>query len=119
MPTITVENFGSFEVAAGTRLVNALEDAGIHILHRCGGNARCTTCRVQFHAGEPQQITAAEAQKWSERSESGYRLSCQCLVEDDMHLSVINTLQSSGLDDPGSRPADQITPEPEWVKRNS
>lgn len=118
MPTITVTNFGVFDVPANTRLVNALEDAGIPILHRCGGNARCTTCRVKFHSGEPRQITLAEIQKWSERGESGYRLSCQCLVEGDMHLTVINTLQSSGLDDPGKRPTDHITPTPEWVKRN-
>jgi photosystem II stability/assembly factor-like uncharacterized protein len=30
------------------RLVNAIEkDAGVDILHACGGNARCTTCRVE------------------------------------------------------------------------
>lgn len=56
MPKISVEKFGSFEVAAGKRLVNALEDAGIQILHRCGGNARCTTCRVQFHVANHSKL---------------------------------------------------------------
>ncbi len=61
MPTLTVENVGSFEIPEGKRLVLALtEDAGIDQLHACGGNARCTTCRVEFVAGEPEQITTAE-----------------------------------------------------------
>ena len=49
MPKLTVEDVGTFEVPEGKRLVNALTDeAGIDQLHACGGNARCTTCRVQF-----------------------------------------------------------------------
>ena len=47
MPTVTVEGEKAFEVETGKKLVLAIEDAGIDILHRCGGNARCTTCRVQ------------------------------------------------------------------------
>ena len=52
MPTVTVEGEKSFEVAAGTKLVLAIEDAGIDILHRCGGVAKCTTCRVQVLSGD-------------------------------------------------------------------
>ena len=52
MPTVTVEGEKSFEVENGKKLVLAIEDAGIDILHRCGGNARCTTCRVQILAGD-------------------------------------------------------------------
>ena len=47
MPKVTVDETTTFETPAGTKLVLAIEDAGIDILHRCGGNARCTTCRVQ------------------------------------------------------------------------
>ena len=47
MPRLTVEGIGDFEVPAGKRLVLALKDeAGIDQLHACGGNSRCTTCRV-------------------------------------------------------------------------
>jgi len=53
MPTVTVEGENSFEVEEGKKLVLAVEDAGIDILHRCGGNARCTTCRVQVVSGDP------------------------------------------------------------------
>ena len=56
MPKLTVEGYGSFEVPDGKRLVLAIEqDAGVDILHACGGNARCTTCRVEFIEGEPAQ----------------------------------------------------------------
>ena len=33
---------------------------GVDVLHACGGNARCTTCRVEFVTGEPDQTTQAE-----------------------------------------------------------
>ena len=61
MPKLTVEGVGTFDVPEGKRLVLALEDdAKIDQLHACGGNARCTTCRVEFLAGEPEQMTVAE-----------------------------------------------------------
>ena len=61
MPNITVTGVGTFQVPAGKRLVNALEDeCGIDQLHSCGGVARCTTCRVVFSAGEPPRMTKAE-----------------------------------------------------------
>ena len=52
MPILTVEGYGSVSVTEGKRLVLAIEqDAGVDILHACGGNARCTTCRVEFIDG--------------------------------------------------------------------
>ena len=115
MAKLTIEGYGTFDVPQGKRLVKAIEDAGVDILHRCGGNARCTTCRVEFIEGEPQKRTVAERNKLREKGESGIRLSCQCLAEDGMRVRVLNTLQSTGLDSPGDDPADEITPEPEWI----
>jgi len=41
MPSLTVEEVGTFEVPAGKRMVLALiDEAGIDQLHACGGNAR-------------------------------------------------------------------------------
>jgi ferredoxin len=56
---VQIEAIGlqTFEAKEGERLVLAIEDAGIDILHRCGGNARCTTCRVEFVSGEPDTGT--------------------------------------------------------------
>ena len=68
MPKLTVDGYGTFEVLAGKRLVLAVEqDAGVDILHACGGNARCTTCRVEFLSGEPSAMTEAEKHAISHR----------------------------------------------------
>jgi ferredoxin len=105
MPRIEVEGYGTFEVPAGTRLVNALEANGVDILHRCGGHARCTTCRVTFSAGEPAQMTRAEYNKLDLQDLLGEaRLACQILVEGDMALRPLLTLHESGLPDPGPAP---------------
>ena len=115
MPKLTIEGHGTFEIEHSTRLVHAIRDSGVDILHRCGGYAKCTTCRVEILEGEPPHRTAAEQEKLREKGESGIRLSCQCLVENDMTVRVLNTLQSTGLDSPGDTPEKQITPEVEWV----
>jgi ferredoxin len=60
MPKLTVEEVGTFDVEPGQRLVLAIEQHGVDILHACGGNARCTTCRVEFASGEPGRMTKAE-----------------------------------------------------------
>ena len=111
MPKLKIENVGEFEIQKGTRLVLALEGNGGEPLHRCGGYARCTTCRVEFMAGEPETMTQAEKEKLeSQRNLGKFRLSCQCTVDQDMHVKVLMPLSESGLDDPGSRPEDQVTP---------
>ena len=115
MPKLRIEGHGTFDVNAGKRLVKAIEDQGINILHRCGGYAKCTTCRVEILDGEPARMTRAEQEKWKEKNAQGLRLSCQLTVEGDMYLKVINTLESTGLDDPGDTPEDDITPKPEWI----
>ncbi|RMG86078.1 MAG: (2Fe-2S)-binding protein [Chloroflexi bacterium] len=118
MPKITVEGVGTFDVPQGKRLVLALEDAGVDILHRCGGNARCTTCRVHFLAGEPQQMTLAERERLDANLLTGKaRLSCQITCEDDMHIEVPYRVSQGAAEDAGPRPADAITPKPVWVEK--
>lgn len=121
MPQLTVQEVGTFEVPQGKRLVNALsDDAGVDQLHACGGNARCTTCRVQFVAGEPQRITQAEKELLEARgltAHPGLRLSCQLTMEHDMTVKAISRLAGSGRADAGKRPADEIQPPPAWTER--
>lgn len=118
MPQLTVDGFGTFDVSEGKRLVLALsEDAGVDQLHACGGNCRCTTCRVEFVSGEPSMMTQAEKDKLAERDLSGVRLSCQILVNDDMHVRAISRLEGSGRSDPGSKPEPDIHPDPVWVSK--
>ncbi len=109
MPKLTVEGVGTFDVPAGKRLVLALEvEARIDQLHACGGNARCTTCRVEFIAGEPPTMTEAERQVLAARGLTGVRLSCQILTDQDMAVRGISRLAGSGRKDVGPRPADAI-----------
>ncbi len=118
MPKLTVEGVGEFEVPAGKRLVLALEDeAGVDQLHACGGNARCTTCRVEFIAGEPERMTVAEKQVLAARAVTGARLSCQIICDHDMTVRAISRLTGSGRPDPGPSPQPHITPPPEWIAK--
>jgi ferredoxin len=118
MPKLTVEGVGEFEVPAGKRLVLALEDeAGVDQLHACGGNAACTTCRVEFVSGEPDQMTQAEKDVLAKRGLTGVRLSCQIACDRDMAVRCISRLAGSNRKGVGDRPADEITPPPVWVPK--
>src|SRR5271155_3666989 len=119
MPNLTVDGVGTFDVPSGKRLVLALEDeAKIDQLHACGGNARCTTCRVEFTAGEPDKMTVAEKTLLAARGLSGIRLSCQIVCDHDMTVRIISRLAGSGRANAGGRPADGIQPEPvEWTTK--
>ena len=119
MPKLTVEGVGEFEVPAGKRLVNALVDeCGVDQLHACGGVARCTSCRVQFVAGEPTAMTKAEKDVLAAKGIAGtpgLRLSCQITCDADMTVRAMSRLAGSGRADAGGRPADAIQPPPEWT----
>ena len=107
MLTVTVEDEKSFEVEPGKKLVLAIEDAGIDIMHRCGGNARCTTCRVQVLAGDPGAMQALEEERLAREGSLGpdIRLSCQIRVQSDLTVNVLNRAAASGIT-PGPRPED-------------
>jgi ferredoxin len=119
MPKLSVDGVGTFDVPAGKRLVLALEDeAKVDQLHACGGNARCTTCRVEFVSGEPEQMTAAEKAVLAARGLTGVRLSCQIRCDHDMTVRAISRLAGSGRPDVGPRPMDDIQPQPvTWVTK--
>ena len=118
MPKLSVEGFPTVEVAAGKRLVLAIEqDAGVDVLHACGGNARCTTCRVEFIEGEPDRMTLAEQQVLAAKGATGVRLSCQIVCDHDMKVRAISRLTGSGRPDSGPTPATEITPPPQWLER--
>lgn len=108
MPKIEVEGRGTFEVPAGKKLVLALEDNGVDVLHRCGGNARCTTCRVEVLEGDPGAMGDAERNKLQEKGipdDGKIRLSCQIQVSGDLKVRPAMTVASSGMD-AGPRPAE-------------
>ena len=115
MPKLTVDGAGEFDVPVGKRLVLALTDvAKVDQLHACGGNARCTTCRVEFISGEPDQMTESEKAVLAGRGLTGVRLSCQILCEHDMSVKCISRLAGSGRIDAGKQPEEAIAPPPVW-----
>ena len=119
MPKLTLENVGEFEVPSGKRLVLALEqEGGIDPLHACGGNARCTTCKVEFIEGEPDKITVAEKETLEARGLTGVRLSCQILCDHEMTVRAISRFEGSGRKDAGNPVDEQLQPQPvQWTER--
>jgi len=118
VPKLTVEG-QTVDVAEGQRLVLAIEEAGVEIGHRCGGYARCTTCRVAFTEGEPATMTRAEYDKLSERGLLGqYRLSCQIVCDHDMAIAeVAMTKTNQGWTDTGPAPEPTVTPEATFLTK--
>ena len=119
MPKLEVEGVGTFDVEEGKRLVLAIEeDAGVDIQHQCGSYAHCTTCRVTFVEGEPEDMTQAEMMALQMRDLlEKQRLSCQILCEEDMKLRVGLTVSGSKANSAGGKPEEEITPEPVWIER--
>jgi ferredoxin len=116
MPKLTIDG-NTYDVEAGKRLVLAIEEAGIRIGHRCGGFARCTTCRVEFLAGEPETMTRAEHDKLVERGLYGSaRLACQIVCDHDMSIHPLVTAESMPQwdGDTGPAPEPNVTPAAEW-----
>lgn len=111
MPQIeatTATGTRTIDAPEGKKLVLVLEDAGIDILHRCGGNARCTTCRVEVLEGNPGEMGELERNRLALELElaDNVRLSCQIRVHNDLKVRVINQASVKGMD-AGPRPFDE------------
>lgn len=118
MAKLTIEGVGEFQVADGKRMILALtDDAKIDQLHACGGNARCTTCRVEFLSGEPERMTEAEKAVLQAKGISGVRLSCQIECMNEMSVRIISRLAGSGRVDAGKRPTETMAPPPVWTTK--
>jgi ferredoxin len=110
MPRIKAEAANGtteFEAGEGRKLVLALEDSGIDILHRCGGNAKCTTCRVEVLEGNAGEMGELERNRLAMETglAENVRLSCQVRINDHLHVRVINTSSERGIP-AGPRPVD-------------
>jgi ferredoxin len=118
MPELTVDG-KSGDVPEGRRLVLAIESLGVNIGHRCGGNARCTTCRVEFVEGEPDTMTEAEYIRLKARDLYGqYRLSCQIICDHPMSVRPQMTLENQeSWTDTGPPPDPTVQPTAEWFPR--
>jgi len=94
MPRVTFLHYGetSGDVDVNISLLEAAPTLGLPLNHDCGGNASCTTCRVEVQAGldqlseidfDEQDLLDREA-----LSESRHRLACQARVLGDVVVRV-------------------------------
>jgi ferredoxin len=104
---VTATDERTLDAEEGRKLVLVLEDGGVDILHRCGGNAKCTTCRVEVLEGEAAEMGDAERNRLAMETglAENVRLSCQVHVAGDMKVRVVNQVSVRGLD-AGPRPVD-------------
>lgn len=93
---VTVEGFGSFDVEEGTKLVLAMEQNGVDVSHRCGGNARCTTCRSVFSTPEPPMADKEKDCLVEDGVLGDFRLSCQIRVDRDMTVKPLMLASEQG-----------------------
>jgi uncharacterized 2Fe-2S/4Fe-4S cluster protein (DUF4445 family) len=85
--TIRFEPAGrQVEVAAGTLLSDAAQQAGVDILMPCGGQGRCGRCAVVVQEGDVRRRSTAHLSP--EDVKEGYALACQASVEEDVVILV-------------------------------
>ncbi|MDH5639755.1 MAG: (2Fe-2S)-binding protein [Nitrospira sp.] len=94
MPRVTFLYFEEItgDVELNTSLLDAAKTLGFSLNHDCGGNASCTTCRVEVQAGlehlseidfDEQDLLDREA-----LSDPRHRLACQARVQGDVIVRV-------------------------------
>lgn len=85
MTAITVLPSGkTYDIAAGTTLLKALQSVGEPINSKCGGEAKCEACHVFVTSGRKSlsRITPAENEKLDSMVgiSSNSRLACQAVL---------------------------------------
>jgi ferredoxin, 2Fe-2S len=82
----------SGEVPENTSLLEAAEALGFPLTHDCGGNASCTTCRVEVEDGlENLSEVDFDEQDLLDRenlTQAFHRLGCQARVTGDVRVRV-------------------------------
>ena len=78
----------SVEVEAGTTLMEAAEQAGIHINNLCGGEGVCGRCRVKLINGKIRADKHSISLLSREEITEGYVLACQTKVGSDMEVVI-------------------------------
>lgn len=86
MPKITFSNLGeSFEVPAGTSILECAIDNNVPLDHDCGGNCACTTCQVFVEDGMNNIVPMSDDEQSlleaNDKLEPTARLGCQSRVE--------------------------------------
>ncbi|PYM91748.1 MAG: hypothetical protein DME08_21870, partial [Candidatus Rokuibacteriota bacterium] len=90
----------------GTTLLKAAHDGGIDVTATCGGRGRCTSCRIKFVAGTiPPPTLADEVQLGDDLVREGYRLACQCRLEEPLTVQLAPPLDEQAFQILGAGPS--------------
>ena len=76
----------AIEVEAGTNLIRAAMESGVHINASCGGEGVCGKCRVIVESGDVEGGVSDMLS--AEDREKGYRLACLSSVKGDLTVRV-------------------------------
>ncbi len=77
----------SWTVRAGENLLDALNHAGLQVPYSCRAGS-CHACLVRCVGGEPRDLLPGALS--AEQRERGWRLACQCRVEEDLCVEVFD-----------------------------
>lgn len=84
------------EIEDGATLLQAAEQAGVHIDTQCGGEGLCGECRVRVVSGNARADKHAIGFFSKDELESGYVLACQTTVDDDLTVEVLAKARLEG-----------------------
>jgi uncharacterized 2Fe-2S/4Fe-4S cluster protein (DUF4445 family) len=85
--TITLQPTGARQaVERGARLHDLLFEQGVEF--PCGGQGRCRGCRVRIVSGRGAVNATEESRLTAREIAEGWRLACQCRVEDDLEIEL-------------------------------
>jgi len=73
------------EVEAGTNLLGAAQQAGIHVKSTCGGKGTCGKCTVKVIEGE---VSGGQGNIPPKLREQGFVLACTAAVESDLKVEI-------------------------------
>ena len=76
------------EVEGGTTLMEAAQNAGVHINNLCGGNGVCGRCRVKIANGKIRADKHSISLLSKEEILEGYVLACQTKADSDLEVLI-------------------------------
>jgi len=95
---------------AGTTLLKAAHDGGLDVTATCGGRGRCTSCRIKFISGTvPPPTLADEVQLGDDLVREGYRLACQCRLDEPLTVQLAPPLEEKSFQILGAGPGVKLT----------
>lgn len=78
----------SVEVADGTTIAEAAQEADVFITNLCGGEGVCGKCRVQVAKGRADAEEYAKGFFSQDELMKGYVLACQTQIHDDLEIII-------------------------------